>query len=69
MNAGDSVYYKMSDGEVNYHIIGVILSQKFSLIAGLKQFGKPEEKSNVKELTKICDITTFIPLDPNNLTR
>ena len=37
--------------------------------SGLKNFGNPVEKSSVKELTQIHNMTTLIPLDPKKLTR
>ena len=69
MNPVDTEDYKMSGEEMNYHIIGVVLSQKFNLRYGLKKFGKSGEKANANELTKFHDMTTFIPLDPMFLTR
>ena len=68
MNMGYSEDYKMSDEEMDYHIIGVVLSQQLSLEAGLKKFGKPLYKTSVKELTHLHDIKIFIPLDPKKLT-
>ena len=53
---------------MKFNIIGVVVSKKFSLMDGLKNFGDPEEKYSVKELNQIHYITTFIPLDPNKLT-
>ena len=38
MNTGDAEDYKMSDDEVNHHIVGVFIAQHFSLKAGLKKF-------------------------------
>ena len=64
MNARDSEDYKMSGEEVNYFIIGIVLSQKFSLMDVLKKFGDPGYKVSVKELTQLHDMTTFITLDP-----
>ena len=54
---------------MKYQIIGVVLAQKFSLKDGLKKFGNPGEKSSVKELTQIHDMTKFMPLYPKKLTR
>ena len=51
----------MPGEEVKYQIIGVVLAQKFSLKDGLKKFGNPGEKSSVKELTQIHDMTKFMP--------
>ena len=68
MNIVDAEYYKMSGEEVNYHIIGVVLSQKFILMAALKKFGKPGGGSSVKEMTQIHYMTTLVPLDPKKLT-
>ena len=42
MNAGDAEDYNIPDEELNYHIIGVVLSQKLDLKAGIKKFFKPE---------------------------
>ena len=68
-NAGDAEDYNTTAEEMDYHIIGVVLSQQFSLEAGLKKFSNPGEKASVKELTQLHDMTTFIPLDPKKLTR
>ena len=38
-------------------------------MAGLNKFGKPGEKSSVKEMNQLHGMTTFIPLDPKKLTR
>ena len=51
MNAGDAADYKMTDDEVNHHVIGVVMAQHFSLKAGLKKFGVPGEEATTKELT------------------
>ena len=69
MNAGGAEDYKMSDEELIYHIIGLVLSQKFSLMDFIKNFGKPGDKAIVKELTQLHDMTTFTPLYPKKLTR
>ena len=69
MNTRDAKDYNTSGEEMDYQIVGVVLSQKFSLKAGLKKFGKPGEKASVKELTQLHDMATFIPLDPKKLTR
>ena len=62
MNVGDAEEYKISGKELKYHIIGVVLSQQFSLKDGIKKFGKPGDKSNMKEMTQVHDMTTFITL-------
>jgi hypothetical protein len=69
MNAGDAEDYKMTDDEVNHHIIGVVMAQHFSLKAGLKKFGVPGEEATTKELTQLHDMVTFIPMDPTKLSR
>ena len=55
MNAGDAEDYKMTDDEVNHHIIGVVMAQHFSLKAGLKKFEalgkKPLPKSKPNSMT------------------
>ena len=66
---GDAEYYKMSGEEVNYHIIGVLLSQQLILKAGLKKFGNLRDKSGVKEMTQLHYMTTFITLYPKKLNR
>ena len=48
MNTGDAEDSRMSAEEMDYHIIGVVLSQQLSLKASLKKFGKPGEKYSVK---------------------
>ena len=68
MNMGYAEDYNIPDKEMDYHIIGVILYQKSSLKDGLKKFGKPGEKSIVKEMTQLHYMTIFIPLYPKKLT-
>ena len=48
MNVEDAEDYKISGKELKYHIIGVVLSQQFSLKDGLKKFGKTGDKYSVK---------------------
>ena len=69
MNVVDAEDYNISGEEVKYHIIGVVLAQQFSLVSVLNKFGNLEEKASVKELTRLHDMTTFIPLYPKKLTR
>ena len=69
MSKGDAEDYKLSAEEMDYHIIGVVLAQRFSLKAVLKKFGNPGEKASVKETTQLHDITTFIPQGPKKFTR
>ena len=68
MNMGYAEDYKTPDEEVNYHIIGVLLSQKFSLMYFLRKFINPGEKASAKELTQLHDMKTFVPLDSKKLT-
>ncbi len=69
MNAGDAENYKMIDDKVNYHIIGGVMAQHFSLKAGLKRFGVPGEEATTKELTQLHDMVAFIPMDPTRLSQ
>jgi len=69
MNAGDTEDYKMTDDEVNHHIIGVDMAQHFSLKAGLKKFEVPGEEATTKELVQLHDMVTFISMDPAKLNR
>ena len=69
MNMGDAEDYMMSAEGMDYHTIGVVLSQNLILKSVLKKFGKPGDKSSVKELTQLHDMKTLIPLDPKKLTR
>ena len=69
MNAGDAKDCKVSNDEVNYHIIGVVMAQHFSLKADLKKFAAPGEKASMEEFTQLHDMVTFIPVDPAKLTR
>ena len=41
MNAGEAEDHNISDDEVHYNIIGVVMAQYFSLNVGLKKFGSP----------------------------
>ena len=48
MNTGDAEDSRMSSEEMDYQIIGVVLSKQLSLKDGLKKFSNPGEKSSVK---------------------
>jgi len=58
----------MSDEDIYEHVLGVVMMQQFSLIAGLKRFGKDGEFAVTKELTQIHDMDTYIPVDSDKLT-
>ena len=59
----------MSDDEVTYHIIRVMMDHHFSLKVSLKKFGVPGEKATMKKLTQLHGMVTFIPMDPTKSTR
>ena len=58
MNAGDAEDQKISGEEVNYHIIVVVLAQKFILKAGLMNFVRPVDRDSVKYITQHHDLKT-----------
>ena len=49
-------------------VFGAIMSQ-LSLKKGLKAWGKRAEKSAVKEMTQLHDMSSFIPRTAKSLTR
>ena len=69
INAGDAKDCKISDDEMCYHIIGIVMAQYFSLKAGLKKFGVPGKKATTKILSQLHYMVTCIPIDPAKLTK
>merc|ERR1712127_877817 len=59
---------KVSKEDVNAHVLGVIMAQKFSLHAGLKKFGDRAKEAVSKELTQIHQMGTYTPMDPDKMT-
>ena len=60
---------EMDKGEVNEHILGVILIHQYNLKKGLELFGDKAELTTVKELKQIHDMGTYVPMNPKELTR
>ena len=67
MSEGDSI--KMTQEEINSHILGVVMLQQFSLKAGLKHFEKKSEEAVTSELTQMHDMHTHEAIDPETMTR
>ena len=61
----------MTDDEIDKQILGVIFAQQqqYSLEAGLKKFGDKAKKAVIKELTRLHDMVTFIPMDASTMTK
>ena len=59
----------MNEGEVDEHIVGLIMAHQYSLKKGIEKFGEKAEEAVVKELTQIHDMDTYTPLHPNTLSK
>ncbi len=58
----------MLQGDINKHIVGLIMANQYSLKKGVELFGNPGEVAAIKELRQIHDMETYTPMDPKNLT-
>ena len=65
VSEGDSI--KMTDTEINPHLLGVTILIQFSLKAGLKHFDKKGEEAVTAELTQMYNMQTYIPVDPETM--
>ena len=67
MSLADVVGPEISKAQVAEHVIGVV--QQFSLKAGMAKFGACAAEAVTKELKQLQDMETYIPIDPNKMTR
>ena len=68
INVSRKASAKMSQVDVEAHILGVIMVQQFSLRAGINKFGDKATASVSKELQQIHDMGTYEPMDPDKMT-
>ena len=57
----------MASEQVYEHVLGIVMMQQYSLMAGLNKFGKEGEQAVTKELTQIHELETYVPVDPDNI--
>ncbi len=69
INLSPDMVHKMTQEELNCHVLGVIMTQQFNLRAGLKKFGDKRKVAVKKELTQLHDMATCIPMDALKMTR
>ena len=68
INVSPAVSAKLSEEDLDAHILAVIMVQQFSLRAGIKKFGSQATESVSKELQQIHDMSTYEPMDPDKMT-
>ena len=68
INLEDKAPLKMTEDQVNQHMMGVIF-QQYSCKAGLKNLGQEGDKAVNKELQQHHDMTFFVPIDGAKLSR
>ena len=59
---------KMTEEEIESHLIGVVLVQQYNLNQGIKLFGARAEETVEKELRQINNLETYIPKMASELT-
>ena len=59
----------MLEEQMAEHILGVVMVQQFSLKAGMAKFGDRATTAVTKELTQLHDMKTYVPMDPDKMTR
>ncbi len=59
----------MTHEETQEHIVGLIMSNQYSLKKGLELFGEKAEAATEKELQQIHDMDTYTPMHPDELTK
>jgi hypothetical protein len=69
INLSQDVVRGMTKEEVNCHLLGVIMAQKFNLRNGLKKLGKEGKVAVKKELTQLHTMATYVPMDSSKMTK
>ena len=64
----DAKIAKMSEEQLDAHIVGVIMSQQYSLKKGIELFGERGDAAVEKELTQIHEMEAYEPLMASELT-
>ena len=63
LNTKEREMLPMLEDEVNEHILGITMDQKYSSKKGLNEFGEKVGKAAKKELKQLQDMPTFTPVD------
>ncbi len=58
----------MSQGDIDDHILGLIMASQYLLKKGIKLFGNRSKVVANKELRQIHNMDTYTPMDPKKLT-
>ena len=58
-----------TEEQLNDHIMGVVMSEHFSLKKGIRLFGDKAKEATTKEVQAIHDMGTYELLDASELTR
>ena len=59
----------ISELEVTEHVLGIVMTQQYSLNTGLKKIEKYGYASVKKKLFKLHDMNTFTPVDGSHLRK
>ena len=59
---------KMTEDQIDAHILGVILVQQYGLNNGMELFSKKADAAVIKELTQIHELKTYEPNMASNLS-
>ena len=60
---------KVSKEAVEAHVLGLIMAQQFSLHVGLNKSGDKANVLLMKELTQLHDMGTYVPMNPDEMTK
>ena len=69
INFSPGMVHKMTQEELNCHVLGVIMAQQFNLRAFLKKFLDKSKVAVKKELTQLHGMATYIPMDASKMTK
>ena len=61
--------HAMKNWEVDVHIVGLIMTQKYSLKKGVELISERAEEATVKELSQIHSMDTYTPIHASDLCR
>ena len=61
--------HEITKEEVNYHVLGVIMSHQFSLNVGLKKFGDEGKVAATKVLKQLHNRVTYVPMDASKMIK
>jgi len=58
----------MTQGDIDEHIVGLIMSHQYSLKKGFELFGEKAEDATMSELQQIHDMATYTPMHKDELS-